>query len=182
MVRLIEKAYKADDIYKIILKSYEKTYAKDLKNQYGISKEEIKQYANEKALKRLSVDGFTEDDLQEVANFLSSLKYPITLYRGITQSDKSKIRTGKDSGICWTLSADFIANQTHLGKFNFVMLGEFNESDINMEETIINYLHYSGSNRKQYKKEPEMEITIKKGKEPKNIEIVTIDEFRDEYM
>lgn len=62
------------------------------------------------------------------------------------------------------------------------MIGKFNEQDIDFEKTANTYLHYSLNNQKhRYNKSREMEIWVKQRKEPKDLEIVTFEDFCKNY-
>jgi hypothetical protein len=184
MITIIDESYSIKQIKDMILKALSKDSYKKYSGQYGISKDEIKQYAMGDAEKLLNRYDLDEDDYLEIQDFMNSLSFPITLYRGITNANRNEIRTGKQSGICWTTNIDFIKKQKHLGKFNYVMIGDFDKSDIDFDKTILQFLGYSlstSSHVNKYGKEPENEIIIKKNKEPKNLQLLDFAEFCSNY-
>jgi hypothetical protein len=179
-MKLIYESYSIDKIKKLVLKYYIKYYW-DKNGGYGISNEQQKAFATEDAIGHMDY-WFDDSDYAEVADFLNSITFPVTVYRGIKVSDPSKITTGAKSGTHWTIDPNYILNQTNLLPFTHVMIGQFDEKDVNLENTVETYLHYSlEDNKRRMNRHREMEIWTKQRKEPKNLQVMTIDEFRDQF-
>lgn len=124
----------------------------------------------------------SENEIDEVVEFANSLHFPITAYRGLCVKNEKDIKTGTRVGTSWSIDPNFIKNQTHLLEFNYVLVGEFDEQDINMPSTLRHYLDYSLKNpRRPHFRTREMEITIKRRREPKNLRIVPIEDFTEQY-
>ena len=181
LIKLISESYNVTKAKNLVLKSLIKHYLPS-NGGYGISKAEQAEFAKEDALKHIEVSGYTDNDFQELADFLNSLKFPITVYRGLANKDRSTIKTGINSGVHWTIDPEYIKDQTNLLKFNYVMIGKFNEKDVDLSKTAETYLGYSLQDRKKrYNNHREMEVWVKQRKEPKDLKIVTFDEFCEMY-
>lgn len=178
-MKLIYESYTIDKIKKLVLNRYIKYYW-DKNGGWGVSRDQQKQFATEDAMKMM--DEWDDSDYAEVANFLNSITFPVTVYRGIKVSDPSKITTGTKSGNHWTVDPNYILKQTNLLPFTHVLIGQFDEKDVNLENTVATYLNYSlEDNRRRYNRQREMELWTKQRKEPKNLQVMTIDEFRDQF-
>lgn len=181
MIKIVNESYNAAKAKNLVLKSLIKHYLPS-NGGYGISKAEQTEFAKEDALKHIDTAGYTDADFEELAEFLNSLTFPITVYRGLSNKDRSTIKTGINSGVHWTIDPEYIKNQTNLLKFTYVMIGTFDEKDVDLPKTAETYLGYSMKDqKKRYNKHREMEIWVKQRKEPKNLEIITFDEFCERY-
>ena len=181
MIKLLNESYTSEKAKNLVLKSLIKHYLSS-NGGYGISKAEQAEFAKEDALKHIEVSGYTDKEFEELADFLNSLKFPIIAYRGLANKDRSTIKTGINSGVHWTINSEYIKNQTNLLKFNYVMIGKFDEKDVDLPKTAETYLGYSLQDRnKRYNNHREMEVWVKQRKEPKDLKIVTFDEFCEIY-
>lgn len=182
MKLIFETVYDVNKVKNLILKHLTKHYF-DSCSGYGISKKQQTDFAREDALKTMNSSVAYDDEfLQEVADFLNSISYPVTVYRGLATDNINDIKTGIKSGVHWTIDPEYIKNQTNLLHFKYVMIGKFNEQDIDFEKTANTYLHYSLNDQKhRYNKSREMEIWVKQRKEPKDLEIVTFEDFCKNY-
>lgn len=129
---------------------------------------------------------FTDEDLEECAEYINSLKFPLRVYRGlwIRSGNISDIRQDK-VGIYWTVDPEFIKRRT-LFKYNYVLIGDISESDVNWNQTIEKFMYYSGGHSKRHadysvQKISEMEITLKNRRIPDNLQVLTFDEFCEKY-
>ena len=175
MIMLLNESYNADKVKNLLIKYYTRYYL-----DYAGGD---KAYAKECGLKHIEGPyGYDDEDYQEVADFLNSLRFPLTVYRGLKVKDADSINLGNKIGMHWTIDPEYIKNQTNLLKFTYVLIGEIDEKDINLEFTAATYLNYSRENPKtRYNHHREMEVTLKQRRQPNNLKIVPFDEFCDTY-
>ena len=182
MIILERKTYSAKDIYNIMYKDNYNDKKKELEPERycGATDDDIHKYSDEHAKKML--DGFLNEDYQEAADYVNHMTFPMQVYRGlwIPSNDISKVNTQK-VGIYWTCDPNFIKKRT-LFKYNFVLIGDVVESDVNFPETIKTFMWYSGGHSARtadysVQKIPEMEVTLKNRKIPNNLEVCTYEEF-----
>ena len=134
MKLIFETVYDVNKVRNLILKDLTKFYFNSC-GGYGISKKEQTDFAREDALKQMnSFVEYSDEFLQEVADFLNSISYPVTVYRGLATDNINDIKTGIKSGVHWTIDPEYIKNQTNLLRFKYVMIGKFNEQDIDFEK------------------------------------------------
>ena len=107
-----------------------------------------------------------EEDWSEMLTFFNSIEFPTEVYRGLS---KDEVNTS-NVGVNWTTDLDlFNSGNSAYKNSKAILKTTVNEDDINWEETISNYIHYSLY--PSYGFYPEHELTLKKSPSSDKVEI-----------
>lgn len=144
---------------------------KDLKFIQGAFKEAVMKYNANEFLGNLmfnsKMKSMTQSDWDKVLNYVNNLNFPLTLYRGFVLEDKNDLDMS-NLGTSWTMDKElFRSSNSAFRNYNFVVIAEVDESQIDWPETIFNYIHYSLKDIPS--RYPETEITLKEHTTPKKI-------------
>jgi len=176
-----ENVSDANDIIKAINRAYIRGgfFSEPLK-EYNTNKKEVKKNFFNQQMRYFKNMGDSqkdlatkttqdhEDDFDSVVDFCNNLKFPLKVYRGLLWKDKNQIDLN-NLGVHWTIDKNFI----NRNNFKTILVGEINEEDVDWKLTQHTYVYYSAN--KQY---PENEIWLKKNAKPHNLEIYSLDEFK----
>lgn len=132
---------------------------KNYMSEMGITSKEAREHI---------LDKYDEEDIQKIVDFVSSLKFPLKVYRGLKSYGNSfKVNIDKP-GAHWTTDPKlFTSSNSSFRNVDHIIVGYVDEDDIDWGTTIDTYAHYSL--RPDYNRYPEMEVTLKRGAKPKNI-------------
>lgn len=123
-------------------------------------------YKNNPELVDKVYESVAEEDWSEMLNFFNSIEFPTEVYRGLS---KDEVNTS-NLGVNWTTDLDLFSSGNSAYKNSKAILKTtVNEDDINWEETISNYIHYSLHS--SYGFYPEHELTLKKSPSSDKVEI-----------
>ena len=107
-----------------------------------------------------------EEDWSEMLNFFNSIEFPTEVYRGLS---KDEVNTS-NLGVNWTTDLDlFNSGNSAYKNSKAILKTTVNEDDINWEETISNYIHYSLY--PSYGFYHEHELTFRKSQSSDKVEI-----------
>lgn len=107
-----------------------------------------------------------EEDWSEMLNFFNSIEFPTEVYRGLS---KDEVNTS-NLGVNWTTDLDlFNSGSSAYKNSKAILKTTVNEDDINWEETISNYIHYSLY--PSYGFYPEHELTLRRSPSSDKVEI-----------
>lgn len=173
---IIDEAYTKDQIrnkfYKHTFNSYKKSNGED--------------YATDMSNKL--TNKFDDEDFEYVANWLNSMRFPLTVYRGYRIDDSSKIAYGDgvnldNPGRHWTTDPQMFFNRGTIGnsKMNYIAVGEVDKNDVDWDSTINTFMYYSLPGKTQYGAYPENEIYLKKSAKPKNMKVYNRDDFANKF-
>lgn len=173
---IIDEAYTKDQIrnkfYKHTFNSYKKSNGED--------------YATDMA-NRLT-NKFDDEDFEYVANWLNSMTFPLTVYRGYRIYDISKKVYGDgvnldNPGRHWTTDPQMFFNRGTIGnsKMNYIAVGEVDKNDVDWDSTIDTFMYYSLPGKTQYGAYPENEIYLRKFAKPKNVKVYHRDDFLKKF-
>lgn len=172
----IDEAYTKDQIrnkfYKHTFNSYKKSNGED--------------YATDMSNKL--TNKFDDEDFEYVANWLNSMRFPLTVYRGYRIDDSSKTVYGDgvnldNPGRHWTTDPQMFFNRGTIGnsKMNYIAVGEVDKNDVDWDSTINTFMYYSLPGKTQYGAYPENEIYLKKSTKPKNMKVYNRDDFTNKF-
>jgi hypothetical protein len=109
----------------------------------------------------------TQSDWDKVLNYVNNIKFPLTIYRGFALADINDLDMS-DLGVSWTMDKELFKNlNSAFRNYNYVVIGEIDEEQVDWPETIFNFIHYSLKNIST--RYPETEITLKEHTLPKKI-------------
>lgn len=154
-----------DDIDLDLIESVQTNFTIDeLKSIY---KKFLKRYyKNNPELVNKVYERVGEEDWSEMLTFFNSIEFPTEVYRGLS---KDEVNTSK-LGLNWTVDLDlFSSNNSAYKNSKAILKTKVNRDDINWEETISNYIHYSL--HPSYGLYPEYELTLKKSPSSDKVEI-----------
>lgn len=144
---------------------------KDLKFIQKAFKEAVMKYNANEFLGNLmfnsKMKSMTQSDWDKVLNYVNNIKFPLTLYRGFAVTDKNDIDKS-DLGVSWTMDKElFRSPNSAFRNYNYVTIGEVEESQVDWPETVFNYIHYSMNDIPG--RYPETEVTLKEHSLPKKL-------------
>lgn len=133
-----------------------------------------------------------KEDLTECYNFIHTLSFPLTIYRGLRVGNfksselnidtKDLIISGKHQSYSWTTDINIYKNPTSkFRNLTQIVACEIDSNIIDVANTIFNFIHYSagGEYRVSY---PENEITLKnnfKQSDLHNLRFINKDEINE---
>lgn len=158
---LDEKVMTDNEIRKSLAQSYHKFMKK-----MGVTSKDAVEYVLNK---------YDEEDIETISKFISSLAFPLTVYRGL-KGDRVDM---SNPGMHWTIDRGLFSAKNSLFKnVDTILIGTLNEDDIDWKYTIDTFAHYSL--RPSYGFYPEMEVTVKRGVVPNGLRKINKDELMNE--
>lgn len=116
-----------------------------------------------------------DEELIDCHNYISNLRFPLTIYRAVRQDELNKSVSGQS----WTTNIEIYKNDKSIFRgLSDIVACEINPGIIDNASTIDNYVHYTA--RPQYGRFGEYEITLKKNfktNELKNLREIEIDKL-----
>lgn len=155
-----------NDSLKFVIDNYREAYYK----LFPIKNSKLVDEMFNNSCRNIGVKGFSE-----VIDYLNSLKYPLTLYRGLVIKDEKDLNLD-DIGINWTIDKNLFSEYSSFKNCNYIVKTEVNEEQVDFPETIQNYLHYSYKLKEKTGKYPEKEIVLKESPNKNKVEIIEIKE------
>lgn len=176
-------------IKKLQNESYNITQVKNKFFKYtynAYKKNNGEEYAKDMATKL--TNNFDDKDFEYVADWLNSMTFPLTIYRGYRINDISKKVYGDgvnldNPGRHWTTDPQMFFNRGTIGnsKMNYITVGEVDKNDVDWDSTIDTFMYYSLPGKTQYGAYPENEIYLRKSAKPKNMKVYHRDDFLKKF-